>query len=68
VAQTRIGGHLRGASSGSIAALLPGESAILKIDGETAAVFRDEGGRLHAVSVACTHLGCTVAWNDAERS
>jgi Rieske Fe-S protein len=68
VARTWIGDHLRGSPSGSIASLRPGESAILEIDGERTAAFRDEGGALHAVSARCTHLGCTVAWNNAERS
>jgi Rieske Fe-S protein len=35
--------------------------------GRTAA-FRDDNGTLHVLSARCTHLGCTVAWNDAERS
>jgi glycine/D-amino acid oxidase-like deaminating enzyme/nitrite reductase/ring-hydroxylating ferredoxin subunit len=68
VARTWMGDHLHGAPSGSVASLRRGESAILKIDGQQAAAFRDEGGILHAVSASCTHLGCTVAWNDAERS
>jgi Rieske Fe-S protein len=32
------------------------------------AAYRDEHGRLHAVSGRCTHLGCLVAWNTAERT
>jgi glycine/D-amino acid oxidase-like deaminating enzyme len=31
-------------------------------------VFRDEDGTLHAVSLRCTHLGCLVHFNAAERS
>jgi glycine/D-amino acid oxidase-like deaminating enzyme len=31
-------------------------------------VFRDEDGGLHAVSLRCTHLGCLVHFNAAERS
>jgi Rieske Fe-S protein len=31
-------------------------------------VFRDHAGALHAVSATCTHLGCIVAFNDAERA
>jgi len=31
-------------------------------------VFRDEDGALHAVSLRCTHLGCLVHFNAAERS
>jgi glycine/D-amino acid oxidase-like deaminating enzyme/nitrite reductase/ring-hydroxylating ferredoxin subunit len=31
-------------------------------------VFRDDEGDLHAVSLRCTHLGCLVRFNAAERS
>jgi nitrite reductase/ring-hydroxylating ferredoxin subunit len=32
------------------------------------AVHRDEDGTLHELSAKCTHLGCLVHWNDAERT
>lgn len=41
---------------------------MIKIDGETVGAFRDEDGHVIAVSLTCTHLGCTVEWNSAERS
>ncbi len=31
-------------------------------------VFRDDSGQLHAVSLRCTHLGCLLRFNAAERS
>ncbi|GAA3640651.1 FAD-dependent oxidoreductase [Lentzea roselyniae] len=31
-------------------------------------VYRDADGQLHAVSMRCTHLGCLVRFNAAERS
>ena len=31
-------------------------------------VYRDFDGELHAVSLRCTHLGCLVRFNSAERS
>jgi Rieske Fe-S protein len=31
-------------------------------------VYRDEDGRLHAVSLRCTHLGCLLRFNAAEHS
>ena len=37
-------------------------------DGETVAGFRRDDGTLVAVSANCTHLGCRVNWNRAERS
>jgi len=46
----------------------PGEGGVVKIDGETVGAFRDEDGDVTAVSLTCTHLGCTVQWNPAERS
>jgi glycine/D-amino acid oxidase-like deaminating enzyme/nitrite reductase/ring-hydroxylating ferredoxin subunit len=71
VAATWVGDHVpggRGSSAESLDDLRPGEAAVLDIDGQRAAAFRDESGTTHAVSASCTHLGCTVAWNDAERS
>ena len=48
--------------------LQPGEGDIVSLAGETVAGFRDEDGDLVAVSPTCTHLGCRVNWNTAERS
>lgn len=48
--------------------LAPGEGAIVSSHGHKVAGYRDEAGRLHAVSARCTHLGCQVAWNAAERT
>jgi Rieske Fe-S protein len=31
-------------------------------------VYHDDGGALHAVSLRCTHMGCLVRFNAAERS
>ena len=50
------------------AALARGEGKILKVDGQKLACYRDEHGTLHKVSAACTHLGCLVHWNDAEKT
>jgi glycine/D-amino acid oxidase-like deaminating enzyme/nitrite reductase/ring-hydroxylating ferredoxin subunit len=32
------------------------------------AMYRDDEGNLHALSARCTHLGCIVNWNSAERT
>jgi glycine/D-amino acid oxidase-like deaminating enzyme/nitrite reductase/ring-hydroxylating ferredoxin subunit len=48
--------------------LEPGEGAIVRAGLGQAAAYRDRGGRLHAVSPTCTHLGCHVTFNDAEKS
>jgi glycine/D-amino acid oxidase-like deaminating enzyme/nitrite reductase/ring-hydroxylating ferredoxin subunit len=46
----------------------PGEGKILEVDGQKVAVYREENGTCHAVSPVCTHVGCHVHWNNAERS
>jgi glycine/D-amino acid oxidase-like deaminating enzyme/nitrite reductase/ring-hydroxylating ferredoxin subunit len=46
----------------------PGSAAICTQDGESVAVFRDQDGTLHVLSSTCTHRGCQVAWNSAERT
>ena len=53
---------------GSAAGIAPGDGAIVRDGVGQAAVHRDAQGRLHAVSARCTHLGCIVDWNEAERS
>jgi glycine/D-amino acid oxidase-like deaminating enzyme/nitrite reductase/ring-hydroxylating ferredoxin subunit len=40
----------------------------MKVDGKRLAVYRDRQGALHAVSAVCTHMGCLVKFNEAERS
>jgi glycine/D-amino acid oxidase-like deaminating enzyme/nitrite reductase/ring-hydroxylating ferredoxin subunit len=52
----------------SIEDLEPGEGDLVRLEGEKVAGYRDEDGSLIAVSATCTHLGCQVSWNRAERS
>jgi Rieske Fe-S protein len=51
-----------------IADLAPGEGDIVSAGGKKVAGYRDDDGTLHAVSARCTHLGCQVVFNAAERS
>ena len=48
--------------------LEPGHAAIMKVDGDNVAAFKDEGGVVHAVSAVCTHMGCLVGWNATDRT
>jgi glycine/D-amino acid oxidase-like deaminating enzyme/nitrite reductase/ring-hydroxylating ferredoxin subunit len=48
--------------------LQPGDGTIARIGGRHLAVYRDEEGQLHALSARCTHLGCIVGWNRADRT
>ncbi len=49
-------------------ALGSGEGAIVRVGGEDIALFREEGGGLHAFSGNCTHLGCLLRWNAGEQT
>ena len=59
---------LKPAQVDSLDEIAPGEGAIARLDGDKAAVYRDEAGTLHAVSPRCTHLGCFLHFNNAEKS
>jgi glycine/D-amino acid oxidase-like deaminating enzyme/nitrite reductase/ring-hydroxylating ferredoxin subunit len=52
----------------SVHEIAPGQGAILREGARKIAVYRDDDGWLHAVSAKCTHLGCVVAFNSAEKS
>src|SRR4051794_18727100 len=46
----------------------PGEGAIVGSGFGQRAAYRDEAGELHSLSARCTHMGCIVHFNDAERT
>jgi Rieske Fe-S protein len=57
-----------GAEGRSLRALKRGQGKILDIDGQRVAAYRDPTGNAIVRSAVCTHMGCAVAWNDAERT
>jgi glycine/D-amino acid oxidase-like deaminating enzyme/nitrite reductase/ring-hydroxylating ferredoxin subunit len=52
----------------SINEIKPGEGKIVEVNGSESAVYRDDSGELHILDRKCTHMGCVVHWNNAERS
>lgn len=44
------------------------EAKIVKYEGDTIALYKDESGKFHSVNPSCTHINCTVAWNTAEKT
>ncbi|GGB01310.1 oxidoreductase [Macrococcus hajekii] len=44
------------------------EGGIFNIEGKLTAIYKDKQGNEHHVSPFCTHLGCVVKFNDAERT
>ena len=51
-----------------VAQIAPGEGGVIVRGDEKIAVWRDDNGHLHALSASCTHKGCTVTWNNADRT
>jgi glycine/D-amino acid oxidase-like deaminating enzyme/nitrite reductase/ring-hydroxylating ferredoxin subunit len=51
-----------------LAELAPGEAKVVKYEGDSIALYKDENGELHAVNPACTHINCMVGWNSAEKT
>jgi glycine/D-amino acid oxidase-like deaminating enzyme/nitrite reductase/ring-hydroxylating ferredoxin subunit len=46
--------------------LEPGHGAIIRKGLKKVAAYRDDAGKLHTHSAACTHAGCHVHWNSLE--
>jgi Rieske Fe-S protein len=44
------------------------EGTVRRINGKPVALYIGEDGTRYEVSAVCTHLGCTVCWNGAERT
>jgi glycine/D-amino acid oxidase-like deaminating enzyme/nitrite reductase/ring-hydroxylating ferredoxin subunit len=59
---------LTGGDVGSVDEVRPDSGAVVRRGLEKIAVYRDAAGRLHERSAACTHLGCIVHWNRAEKT
>ena len=45
-----------------------GGGKVIVMDGRRVAVHRTDAGEVIKLDATCTHLGCTVRWNDAERT
>ncbi|MDQ3932594.1 MAG: universal stress protein, partial [Actinomycetota bacterium] len=52
----------------SIEDLAAGEGGVVLVGARKVAAYRDTNGTIHAVSPRCTHLGCSVAWNDTAKT
>lgn len=68
VAREYAKGHLGPSEASSEAAIPVGHGAVMREGGTKVAVYRGEDGTFTRVSATCTHLGCTVHWNELERS
>lgn len=60
--------RFRHPQEGEIDKLAPGEACVAGKGNKQVAAYRDDNGTLHTCSARCTHLGCTVTWNGAEKT
>lgn len=68
VAKHFVADRLRTIRSRSVDDLRPGEGDLVDNGFRTVAAYRDDSGRLHQLSATCTHMGCKVRFNTAEKS
>jgi glycine/D-amino acid oxidase-like deaminating enzyme/nitrite reductase/ring-hydroxylating ferredoxin subunit len=68
VAQKFISSYLSGQGKEVVPKMKNGEAKVIKVNGQKLAVYKDEEGKIHVLSAKCTHLGCLVNWNKAEKS
>lgn len=68
VAKSLIGKRILHSPELGVEDLGPGAGDVVSMDGRKAAVFRDEDGSIRSVSPFCTHLGCQLEMNTAERT
>jgi nitrite reductase/ring-hydroxylating ferredoxin subunit len=45
-----------------------GGGTVARVGGKLYAAHRDDAGKLYVLSARCTHLGCIVGWNAADRA
>jgi len=45
-----------------------GEGKIIEKDSKQITVYKDESGKMHSVSAICSHMGCTVGWNNTDKT
>ena len=57
-----------GAEARSLRAVKRGQGKIIERNGAKVAAYRDQAGAITLRSAICTHMGCAVAWNTAERT
>ncbi len=57
-----------GESIKSLEEVPPGKGRLVKYNGKQWAIYRDESNAVHVLSPICTHMGCHVQWNEAEKT
>jgi nucleotide-binding universal stress UspA family protein/nitrite reductase/ring-hydroxylating ferredoxin subunit len=48
--------------------LAPGHGGVVDVNGTKLAVYIETDGTVHSLSPRCAHMGCTVDWNDVDKT
>ena len=57
-----------GPDAQSLRSVKRGQGGVIERNGAKVAVYRDPAGEVTLRSAICTHMGCAVGWNTAERT
>lgn len=52
----------------SLSGLAPNDATVVKYEGQSIAIYKNNTGKLYAVNPVCTHAKCIVGWNRAEQT
>jgi glycine/D-amino acid oxidase-like deaminating enzyme/nitrite reductase/ring-hydroxylating ferredoxin subunit len=52
----------------TLKALKPGQGKVVNLDGKRVAIYKNDAGTITALNPTCTHAGCIVQFNEAEKS
>lgn len=52
----------------SLVEIPAGKAKVVKLDGESYAVYKEKDGKIHLLKSTCPHARCEVRWNSAELS
>jgi glycine/D-amino acid oxidase-like deaminating enzyme/nitrite reductase/ring-hydroxylating ferredoxin subunit len=63
-----VRGRFAGAETRPLRTIKRGHGEVIERDGRKVAAYRDTSGEITLRSAICTHMGCTVTWNTAERT
>lgn len=66
VAEQFVSGKLQSVASDTD--IKPGEAKVIEANGQRSGAYRDSHGTLHMVDTTCTHLGCELNFNEAEKT
>jgi glycine/D-amino acid oxidase-like deaminating enzyme/nitrite reductase/ring-hydroxylating ferredoxin subunit len=52
----------------SLTQLQEDQGAVMRVNAQKVAIYKDKDSQLHLFSAVCPHLGCYVRWNNDEKS